>query len=126
MQGEVHSFAGGSAEDRDLWMARLLTACIPSSWPGGTDYDGRPAPLRYSQIAIHSSKAAEEGLFKEAAPENPLESSLPDLKTVPAWQQPSMVLRKVFQCSVLFDVPDAAAPQVQKDRKRQVLLEVRV
>ncbi len=106
-------------------MSRLLTACIPSSWPGGTDYDGRPAPLRYSQIAIHSSKAAEEGLFKEAAPTNPLEEALPDLKTVPGWQQPSMVLRKVFQCSVLFDVPDTVAPQVQKDRKRQVLLEVR-
>jgi hypothetical protein len=125
MQGETHSFAGGSTEDRDLWMARLLTACIPSTWPGGNDYDGRPAPLRYSQIAIHSSKAAAEGLFKEPPPKNPLEEALPDLKTIPAWQQPSMLLRKVYQCSVLFDVSDAVAPQVQKDRKRQVLLEVR-
>jgi len=101
----------------------LTAAAVPNTWPGGFGLDKRPKPFLFSRVengaardAIH--KMRDDGITPDEGAklreqteklESPVKR-LPLLKGLPVWQQRSMLLQKLRLCSVVFDIPDTAAP----------------
>ncbi|KAA0167672.1 hypothetical protein FNF28_02740 [Cafeteria roenbergensis] len=109
------AFAGESREDMEGWLSFLAAAAVPPTWPGGFGIDKRPAPFLYSRVeraaqiaAQHvrqdggSAADARAAAEAEEARLSPIHR-LPAIKSVPAWQQRALLLRKLRLCSVSFD-----------------------
>lgn len=119
------AFAGESREDMEGWLSYLAAAAVPPTWPGGIGIDKRPAPFLYSRVERAAQVAAQRVLRdggSEAAAQEAAEAAearlspverLPLIKSVPAWQQRALLLRKLRLCSVSFD--STAAPLLEAE-----------
>lgn len=116
-------FIAESRDDAEAWLMYLSAAAVPNTWPGGMGLDKRPKPFLFSRVengaardAIHKMRddkisPAEAAQLREKCEklESPVKR-LPLLKGLPVWQQRGMLLQKLRLCSVVFDIPDTAAP----------------
>lgn len=116
-------FIAESRDDAEAWLMYLSAAAVPNTWPGGFGLDKRPKPFLFSRVengaardAIHKMRddkitPAEGAKLREQVEklESPVKR-LPLLKGLPVWQQRGMLLQKLRLCSVVFDIPDTAAP----------------
>lgn len=106
-------FAVDTSDEQDAWMSVILTAGVPTGWPGGADDAGRPVPLLYSRISEEDRKAGRSPLV-----------SLPTLRASPAYRRRALLLRKLRLCAVVFDGPNPMSGSEARDLKRVALLEL--
>ncbi len=115
-------------EEHELWLSALAAAAVADAWPGGASLAGQPAPLLYGMWAVqHAGTAAVfsggGALASEARVPSPF-ARLPALKSVPAWQRKGLLLQKLRQCGIVFDGLPADKFLVDREVKRNTLLEV--
>jgi hypothetical protein len=120
----LHLSADGK-EEQEAWLSALAAAAVSDAWPGGAGLSAAPQPLLYSMWVVqHAGTAAVlGGGGAEARVPSPF-PRLPALKGVPAWQRKGLLLQKLRQCGIVFDGLPADAFMVDREVKRNTLLEV--